>query len=339
LPEKGDIVKMQWLQKMTFLPLRFQLKAREEFVLPAYKGATFRGGFGYVFKKSVCAARFVPACKECILAPSCVYAYVFETVRPDNAEVMRKYEHVPHPFVLCPPTGRQRLIRKDDTLDLEMVLIGRAIEYLPYFVLTVDGLARDGLGADKGKCELLSVSSGEKVIFTPDNLHIQVMPPLSLPELSAHHDWQKLTLNFLTPLKLQRQGRIIKKGLTFQDIFRALLRRITLLAVFHCGVQHSEIDIDFKELIEKAGHIQTIKDNTRWFHWSRYSTRQKRVMPAGGLVGDITFEGDFAPFWPFLLLGEYFHVGKNTSFGLGKYLLKDEGFACKKSLFAGNVEC
>jgi len=39
----------------------------------------------------------------------------------------------------------------------------------------------------------------------------------------------------------------------------------------------------------------------------------------GRFVGSITFEGDFEEFLPFLMLGEYIHVGKGTSFGLGKY--------------------
>jgi len=48
-------------------------------------------------------------------------------------------------------------------------------------------------------------------------------------------------------------------------------------------------------------------------------------MKMGGFIGSITFEGDLEPFLPFLLLGEYVHVGKGTSFGLGKYEIKQRG--------------
>jgi len=42
-------------------------------------------------------------------------------------------------------------------------------------------------------------------------------------------------------------------------------------------------------------------------------------MKMGGFVGDISFKGDLEKFLPFIILGEYIHVGKGTSFGLGKY--------------------
>jgi CRISPR/Cas system endoribonuclease Cas6 (RAMP superfamily) len=42
-------------------------------------------------------------------------------------------------------------------------------------------------------------------------------------------------------------------------------------------------------------------------------------MKMGGFVGEITFQGELEQFLPFIALGEYIHVGKGTSFGLGKY--------------------
>jgi CRISPR/Cas system endoribonuclease Cas6 (RAMP superfamily) len=48
----------------------------------------------------------------------------------------------------------------------------------------------------------------------------------------------------------------------------------------------------------------------------------RRGSPRGGFVGDATFEGDLAEFLPALRLGELVHVGKGTTFGLGKYRLE-----------------
>jgi len=41
----------------------FKITAKEPLILPAYKGSTFRGGFGYAFKRVVCAIKD----KECSL--------------------------------------------------------------------------------------------------------------------------------------------------------------------------------------------------------------------------------------------------------------------------------
>ena len=79
------------------------------------------------------------------------------------------------------------------------------------------------------------------------------------------------------------------------------------------------MSLDFKGLIEEAKNITIKEENLHWQDWERYSNRQETMMKMGGFIGSVTFEGDFEPFAPFLLLGEYIHVGKGTSFGLGKY--------------------
>ena len=50
-------------------------------------------------------------------------------------------------------------------------------------------------------------------------------------------------------------------------------------------------------------------------------------MLLGGFVGraTFTFDGaDLEQFLPLILLGKYIHVGKGTSFGLGKYEISKE---------------
>jgi hypothetical protein len=96
---------------------------------------------------------------------------------------------------------------------------------------------------------------------------------------------------------------------------RSLLRRVSNLLYFH-----SEIDlgVDFRDLIARAGDISLTHDATRWQDWTRYSSRQSVAMDLGGFVGEARYAGDLGPFLPLLLLGEYVHVGKNATFGLGR---------------------
>ncbi len=50
-------------------------------------------------------------------------------------------------------------------------------------------------------------------------------------------------------------------------------------------------------------------------------------MKLGGLLGPVTFRGPVEAFLPLLHLGSWVHIGKNTTFGLGRYHVEPIGGA------------
>lgn len=296
--------------------------------MPPYFGSTLRGGFGHAFRRIVCAIKG-KECTNCLLKDQCIYAYVFETPIPDGTQMMRKYTVAPHPFILEPSVKNQRIYERGENLSFGLTLIGRATEYLPYFIYALDELGRFGIGKDRGKYELKKVfeenplnneDTSEKLIYSGDDKMlrqsgsrpVQWSDILTLSPSSS----SEMRFSFITPTRIKYKNSLTK-DLEFHVLFRNLLRRISLLSYFHCG--HKLDDQGFKDLIEQAREIQIVKRALYWHDWERYSNRQKTRMKMGGFMGEITYEGDFEPFWPYIKLGEYMHVGKGSSFGLGRY--------------------
>lgn len=127
-----------------------------------------------------------------------------------------------------------------------------------------------------------------------------------------------LTLDFITPTRIVVNEDLVV-DLELHHLIRSLLRRISTLSYFHCG---ERLDLDFKGLIERAQGVKVIQRKTEWHDWERYSARQDVRMKLGGFIGRAVFRGEMTEFMPFLKAGETLHVGKGTSFGLGKYRME-----------------
>jgi len=301
----------------------FVLRARDLILLPPYKGSTLRGGFGHAFKRVVCTIRNVP-CAKCLLYEKCVYSYIFETPPPKDTEVMRKYTAAPHPFVIEPPSGNKTSYLPGEELTFGLTLIGRAVDYFPYFIYTFEELGRIGIGRGRGGYELREVRSaaldgGDEIVYSGNDKVLKNsfdrVTTVNLTQSPAPEE-KEVTLNFLTPTRIKYDGRLTI-NLEFHILLRNLLRRIALLSYFHCDGNPDTID--FTGLIESAKAVKTVDRRLHWHDWERYSARQDSKMKMGGFTGRASFEGELDEFMPFLGLGEYLHAGKGATFGLGKY--------------------
>ncbi len=253
------------LNNFSLANFKFTITPIDKIILPKYKGSTFRGGFGYAFKKVVCI-NYHKDCSECMLKEKCIYSYVFETPPPKDTTIMRKYPYAPHPFVIEPPLNEKTEFNENDNLDFELILIGKAIDYLPYFIFTFNELGKIGLGKGVGKYQLIEVKSifksndteKESIIYKGDNKILNnKYKILSFKDIINQTKKipkkERIELQFITPTRIKYKNKLIS-DLEFHILIRNLLRRISLLSYFHCD---EGLDIDFKEVIEKSKEVIT----------------------------------------------------------------------------------
>ena len=305
---------------MTRAPLpiaRLHLTVRAEgpLQLPPYAGSMLRGAFGHALL--VLSPLPHTDGKPCALHASCPYCQLF-AAPPLSGHSLQKFSHMPQPYVIEPPTAGALQLQAGQSFGFGLVLIGKAIGLLPTVLQAWQRALRTGLGQWHTPCTLLEINDENGLQSLPEkreqlfNLSA-LLPPA--PALGA-----QATLHFHTPLRLQVQGKPVRAvQLTARDLLIALARRTQLLCDVHLGAAAPQLD--FAALSSQAAAIALHSEGLRWFDWGRYSQRQKQEMQLGGLLGCLQLQGELAPFAQLLHQGQWLHVGKNATMGLGGYQL------------------
>ncbi len=312
-------------EQFRYVALDVTMAAQAVAQLPPYKGSTIRGAFGHAFRRVACPFR---ACPPCILPKTCPYTYVFETPPRDESGLFGRSSAVPHPFVLELPLDERTEFAPGEQLTFGLVLVGKATDFLPYFVVALRDMGRAGLGRGRTRWHLQKVedraAGGSRLLYDgateDERLVCSATVRRGLDANAAGPGiTRQITLRFETPTRLRFSGHLTGTP-EFHVLVRNLLRRLSALAIYHCDFA---LGVDHKDLIRKAEGVSTRQADLKWVDWERYSSRQNARMTLGGFVGAVTFEGDLEPFAPFLRLGEVVHVGKGTAFGLGKYSIAE----------------
>lgn len=299
--------------------LRFQLRMRTLTVLPPYKGAVLRGALDNAFRRLACP---LPRshCDQCDLHEQCIYMAMFHPAPPKDFPDAGKYKNGPPPYVLKPSADNRQVYHPQDSLEFDLTLIGRALHALPYFIFAFDQIGRRGLGLERGLFQLHQVGlhrNGNKhLLYDHTDQTLRPIPPVWSKQPQKTSPATTITLNLHTPVRVKQDGKLVTR-LDFPVFFNSLTQRISLLSTFY----GQGLPPELQALQIKACHITTVEDETFWYDWPRYSTRQRELMKFGGLRGKITFEGDLTPYTPWLKIGELVHVGQTTTFGLGGYAI------------------
>lgn len=304
---------------MNFGAYSFNCTFKTHAVLPEYKGSTFRGCFGRALKQAMCVLR-TRNCDDCLLSSQCLYAKVFEAQKNSLPHESSRMAAQPHPFVLEPPETHDIQFSSGDDFSFNVLLFGQSTESLPYFIHAVNLMGQEGMGRkigpNAGQFELTSVFRGKDELYNQKDKKLLQPPPINLslpPACSTHFD--RLKIKFLTPLRLKHENRLTS-DLPFHLLIRAALRRISALIACFDGVEPA---LDYRGLVADAAQISVSESNLRWMDWRRYSFRQRQDMQMGGIIGEVIYSGDLQSFRPLLEFCQIVHIGKQTTFGLGRF--------------------
>ncbi len=306
------------------LPLghfRIDLVAETPIGFNHYAGSAWRGLFGHALKQSVCIMS-TSECPRCVLYRQCAYSYLFETPPPEDTRFMRKATAAPHPFVLRPDMSLRR-IAPGEHVHLYLQLAGNGVAYLPYVIHALERAGSQGIGSPEGTYRLVGVSQEDGIgsenwvaRYPGSGLGLVRGAPVELPDLP-----EQVSMKFITPTRLRHQKRMVTVDrFSLSAVVSALLRRYSMASYFH---NRKVYETDFRGVIDQAATVNPLHKALRWYDWQRYSSRQHRKIRMGGLLGEVTFRGkDLEAFWPLLWIGQWLHVGKGASMGMGGYRLQ-----------------
>ncbi len=293
--------------------------------LPGFKGATMRGAFGVALKRAVCVTRQAE-CASCMLATTCLFPQLFD-FSTDATDVIHAGRRTPpRAFVIEPPTSAQHRYEPGEQIVFGLVLFGTMIEKLPYFVFALAQLEIKGIGRRHARFRLTSVqeqlpAGATRELLQPATQKL-IAPTATLNaaqwiDFAAARRRRKISLQLLTPVRIKAQ-RQLHADLSFATFWIALHRRIHDLYTFHAV---RPLQIEWQPYFDLASQVTVADADVHWYEFERMSRRQQVPMTLGGLLGTISFSGPLSHFMPWLQLGEILHVGKNTTFGFGKYVI------------------
>lgn len=330
---------------------RFTAIARQPLKLPDYAGSLLRGQFGAALRNLACMTR-QPTCGGCPLIQTCPYTRIFEAPPPPKgAHALQDFSQVPNPYVIEPPEPGAAALKTGDALVFHVVLIGHALDQLALVVFALQRALAHGLTQARAPLTLEAVEhlpgdgAARHIWHVDAPTLLAHEATLTVPELPIATDCvavkpmdtgaeaQKslrrpvaLALNIRTPLRLQHQGQPLRPDqLSPRALVAALARRHALLLEMHAGQGGWG---EAAKAAARAAENLTDERELRWHDWVRYSSRQKQEMTLGGVLGRWTLQVPdpeaLALIWHFLWLGQWLHVGKNATMGLGQYTLEVE---------------
>jgi hypothetical protein len=309
---------------LPLLRLRMEYSVDDPELLPDYLGSSWRGVLGWQMQRLCCPFGPRRACSDCLIREQCPYFVLYE-LQSD----LPGFRNAPRPYILLPEAGATA-----DRQYLTITLIGRAVRTVPLLWKTIHEAAEKGLGRERvgfkvhGWLEDCPGQGWKRLPQAESYRHLQGGSRLCDCLSTAPNTPWKLELD--PPLRLRVQGRYLTQ-FDWTFFLSSLAQRLEMLSViFHktdpLGREGwTALKERFSSMVPLAEHAIAWKD------WSRYSNRQRKKVPMGGLVGNVIISRAPSELWNWLQCASLVHVGKGAVMGLGRIEVSSASYFLQNS--------
>lgn len=317
---------MEKYLNIPYVKLHFTACAAEDCCLPKNKTSALRGGVGQMMILQNCIlpadSRTDEDCLNCSCRDECLvqrFLYTPVSIRPSFSADKLSMGY------LFECENYYEEFKEGDIFEFHVTLFGKSRVYLNLLLQAVWALGQWGLGKNKGRfCITRIMNSRKEDILCQNYGQMQILKQRYYPETLSEYagfrmkQLQKNGCRAIIKFQTETDIRYQKKKVTefsMEAIISNLARRVYLFNCFE-GVS-MDLSIFMEEMLSDLPRI--LNQSVESIQIKRFSSRQMSRMRLEGIKGEVKLDKLPEPLLPWLLAGEIMHIGKNTSFGFGRY--------------------
>lgn len=267
----------------------------------------FRGVLGRALRKAACLTGAVGCSLDCGRPTECSYARLFDPRVPEPLphRFLKGQARAPQPMIPIFPAPGSVELHEGAIFEFGLRILGplQTGELEKLFAM-FEGLSEFDLGDEGGRIVL----EGAALRGTRET-------PIEMGR--GDSSVERMEVVFETPTWIEHRGKLLEE-MAFQVFFRSLYRRLCIMSALYGRLDEGDEE-QFARYDEMATRISMEEQDLKSLRWSRYSVARSREQPLQGFLGRVIFAGaELGSFMPMLRLAEKTHIGKATSFGLGR---------------------
>ncbi|GEM_PF-3982611 len=333
VPIRGIAEQVGVSLTIPYARLLVRYRLNEQVRVNGFWGGHLKSAMGRALRETSCVFPGAP-CRHCLLRFDCAFASTFYSfVHPmDSRPVSPRgiTTNRPHTFVMRPAASLEDELGEGEILEFQLLLLAEQLDRQGWWIASLVRLAEVGLRRRGNPMELVEIKqlteAGPLEIYQQgsDTFSPLVVEELELPlmEMGRREPTYRLQIEALTPVRLRVDGTEPVRP-TPLYLWRAVIRRVKGMA------SSLGLSLPGPQVIHPYPADPLAWEMIDQYRWS---STQKRKLPAGGYRGKLSLRDVPAEHVGWWIMAGALGVGKLATFGMGalRVRVEEEGKPIRK---------